>query len=172
MSSIDATPHDESATAEPPSKTQRKQQAHALQQLGAALVSLNRDRLAQVGLPDVLHDAVLAAQRIHAHEGRRRQLQYIGKLMRNVDAAPIQAKLDAWNTAPAAEIARMHRIEQWRDRLLADPAALNELAGEFPQADMQQLRTLLRNTLREREQHKPPKSYRAMFRLLRDIMAV
>ena len=155
-----------------PSKTQRKNDAHALQTLGAALVALNRDRLLQIDLPESLRDAVLAAQRITAHEGRRRQLQYIGKLMRNIDPVPIQARLDEWNSVSAEQIARMHRIERWRDRLLAEPAAISELAIEFPLGDLQQLRTLIRNTLREREHNKPPKSYRAMFQLLRDIIRI
>ena len=153
-----------------PSKTQRKNDAHARQTLGAALVALNRDQLSQVDLPETLRDAVLAAQKITAHEGRRRQLQFIGKLMRHLDPAPIQARLDAWNSVSTEQVAHMHRLERWRDRLLAEPAALGELAGEFPQADLQPLRTLIRNTLREREQNKPPKSYRAMFQLLRDII--
>lgn len=154
-----------------PSKTQRKNEAHARQTLGAALVALNRERLLQVDLPESLLDAILAAQRITAHEGRRRQLQFIGKLMRNVDPAPIQAVLDAWNSVATEHIAHLHRIERWRDRLLAEPGALGELATEFPQADLQRLRTLIRNTQREREQKKPPKHYRALFQLLRDIIA-
>lgn len=154
-----------------PSKTRRKNDAHALQTLGASLVALNRDRLLQIDLPESLRDAVLAAQRITAHEGRRRQLQFIGKLMRNVDPAPIQARLDEWNSVSAEQIAHMHRIERWRDRLLAEPAAIGELATEFPHADLQQLRTLIRNTLRERENNKPPRQYRAMFQFLRELLA-
>jgi ribosome-associated protein len=153
-----------------PSKTQRKNDAHALQTLGAALVALNRERLAQIDLPESLRDAVLAAQRITAHEGRRRQLQFIGKLMRNVDPGPIQTRLDEWNSVSTEQIAHMHRIERWRDRLLAEPAAMGELAAEFPRADLQQLRTLIRNTQREREQNKPPKNFRALFQSLREIM--
>ncbi len=161
---------DEALHYDGPSKTQRKNDAHARQELGAALVALNRDRLSQVELPESLRDAVLAAQKITAHEGRRRQLQFIGKLMRNVDPAPIQARLDTWKSASAEQIAHMHRIEHWRDRLLAEPAAIGELAGEFPHANLQQLRTLIRNTLREREQKKAPKNYRALFQSLREIL--
>lgn len=156
--------------AEGPSKSRRKADAHALQALGAELVGLNRNQLAQVELPEALRDAVEAAQRIHAHEGRRRQLQYIGKLMRNIDAAPIRARIDGWKSVSAEATARQHRIERWRDRLIEDPAALHALAHAHPQADLQQLRTLIRNTRREREQSKPPKSYRALFQLLRDII--
>ncbi len=155
---------------EGPSKSRRKAAAHALQTLGADLVALNRNQLAQVDMPELLRDAVEAAQRISAHEGRRRQLQYIGKLMRNVDPQPIRVKIDGWKTVSVEETARLHRIERWRDRLLEDPAALEALCGEFPQADRQQLRVLLRNTQRERAQNKPPKNYRALFQLLRDII--
>jgi ribosome-associated protein len=175
MSAVEnATPEEPSYTGEGPSKSRRKADAHALQALGAQLVALNASQLAQLALPELLRDAVQAAQRIHAHEGRRRQLQYIGKLMRNVDATPIRAKIDGWKTVPIAETARLHLIERWRDRLVDDPAALQALAGEHPQAVMQeqwqQLRALIRNTQREREQNKPPKSYRALFQLLRDII--
>jgi ribosome-associated protein len=153
-----------------PSKSRRKAEAHALQALGAQLVALNRNQLAQMDLPEELRDAVQAAQRIHAHEGRRRQLQYVGKLMRNVDAAPIRARLEAWKTVSVAEAARLHSIERWRDRLVEEPAALQALADAHPQSDLQQVRALIRNIRRESEQGKPPKSYRALFQLLRDII--
>ena len=165
-----ATPDEGVYTNDAPSKSRRKADAHALQALGAELVALNRNQLAQVDLPETLRDAVEAAQHIRAHEGRRRQLQYIGRLMRNVDAAPIRAKIEGWKSVSVEETARLHLIERWRDRLLEDPAALQTLAAEFPQADLQPLRTLIRNTQREREHHKPPKSYRALFQLLRDII--
>jgi ribosome-associated protein len=171
MSKIEnAAPEAPDYAAEAPSKSRRKADAHALQALGAELVALNRSQLAQVELPEALRDAVEAAQRIRAHEGRRRQLQYIGKLMRNVDAAPIRAKIEGWQSVPVEETVRLHLIERWRDRLLEDPAALQALADAFPQTDLQQLRALIRNTRREREHHKPPKNYRALFQFLRDII--
>lgn len=155
----------------PPSKTQRKKQMTALQDLGAELIELSEQQLAQIGLPDNLHDAVIAARQVNKFEARRRQLQYIGKLMRTVDAGPIRAQLDIWKATSREHISWLHQIERWRERLLADEAALQELAGECPHADIQQLRTLIRNTLREREMHKPPKSYRALFQSLREILA-
>lgn len=164
------TPEAPAHPAEAPSKSRRKAQAHALQTLGAQLVTLNPNQLAQVELPDALREAVQAAQRIHAHEGRRRQLQYIGKLMRNVDPAPIRARIDGWKAVSVEETARLHLIERWRERLLDEPAALQALAREFPLADLQPLRALIRNTQRERLHDKPPKSYRALFQLLRDII--
>ena len=171
MSTIEnATPEEASYTHEGPSKSRRKADAHALQTLGAELVALNRSQLAQVEMPESLREAVQAAQRISAHEGRRRQLQFIGKLMRYVDPAPIRAKIDGWKTISVEETVRLHLIERWRDQLIEDPLAMQSFAGEYPHTDLQQLRTLIRNTQRERELNKPPKNYRLMFQLLREII--
>ena len=167
-----ATPEEPSYIPDGASKSRRKADAHALQVLGAELVALNRNQLAQVDMPETLRDAVQAAQRISAHEGRRRQLQYIGRLMRNVDPAPIRLKIEGWKTVSVEQTVRLHLIERWRDQLIEDPQALQAFAGEYPQADLQPLRALIRNTQREREHGKPPKSYRALFQLLRDIIPV
>jgi ribosome-associated protein len=165
-----ATPEEPLHVYDGPSKSRRKADAHALQTLGAELVALNRNQLAQVELPELLREAVEAAQRITAHEGRRRQLQYIGKLMRNVDPEPIRVKIDGWKTVSVEETVRLHLIERWRDRLIDDAQALQAFTAEYPQADLQPLRTLIRNVHREREQNKPPKNYRAIFQRLRDII--
>lgn len=177
MNATTHTPVDNEANAlgdsdatERPSKSRRKADAHALQALGAQLVALNRSQLEQVPLPEALREAIEAAQRVRSHEGRRRQLQYIGKLMRNVDAAPIRAKIEGWQSVAVEETARLHQLERWRDRLLAEPDALAEFVAQHPNVDSQQLRALIRNTQREREQNRPPKSYRALFQLLRDII--
>jgi len=156
-------------TDEPPSKSRRKRDMDALQAIGAELVALNEQQLAAVELPESLRDAVMEARRLHPHEALRRQLQYIGKLMRQVDPAPIRAKLDGFRSVSAAETARLHRIERWRERLLDDPAALAEFMSAHPGADSQQLRTLIRNTAQERARGKPPKNFRALFQLIRDI---
>lgn len=156
-----------------PSKTQRKAQAHAAQDLGAALVAMNRQQLSRLALPENVLDAVLAAQFLRTHEAKRRQLQYIGKVMRNIDTAPIAANLDQSRESKGRETALVHRIERWRDRLLNDAdasAAINEFATEFPATDLQPLRVLMRNARREREQARPPKSARALFQRLRDII--
>ena len=154
----------------PPSKSQRKRQMTELQEMGAELLDLTGQQLAQIELPDNLRDAVTAASQITKFEARRRQLQYIGKLMRSVDPEPIRAQLDLWKSTSDEHKAWLHQLERWRDRLLEDEAALNELIAAHPQADIQQLRTLIRNTLRERELNKPPKSYRALFQVLRELM--
>ena len=156
----------------PPSKSQRKRDMTELQEMGAELLELSAQQLAQIELPDNLHDAVIAARQITKFEARRRQLQYIGKLMRTIDPEPIRARLDLWKTTSDEHKAWLHHLERWRDRLLADETALNELVGAHPQADIQQLRTLVRNTLRERETNKPPKSYRALFQVLRELMPI
>jgi ribosome-associated protein len=151
-----------------PSKTRKKAQMHALQKLGIELVDLSKERLATMQLPETLVEAVREAQRITAHEGRRRQMQYIGRLMREIDPAPIQEKLDAWRGQSKAEIARQHGMERLRDKLIADDSALTEFAQKHPQVDLQALRNLIRNARKEAAEGRPPKSYREIFKVIRD----
>lgn len=152
------------------SKSQRKRESHSLQALGEALVELSPERLASLDLPQNLLDAVMEARRITKFGALRRQLQYVGRLMREVDAAPIRARLEAWKGASAGETARLHRIERWRARLLEDERALEALLTEHPGADSQRLRTLIRNSQREAGAGKPPKSFRELFQALREIL--
>ena len=151
-----------------PSKTRKKAQMHALQKLGAELVDLSRERLESMQLPENLAEAVREAQRITAHEGRRRQMQYIGRLMRDIDPAPIQERLDAWRGQSKAEIARQHGFERMRERLIADDAALTEFAQKHPEVDLQALRNLIRNARKETAEGRPPKAYREIFKIVRD----
>jgi ribosome-associated protein len=154
-----------------PSKTQRKKEVHALQDLGEALVALDADKVAELDLPVRLHDAVMEAKRISKFGALRRQMQYIGRLMREEgDAASIRSRLDVWNGTSVEETARLHLLERWRTRLLADDAALADLLAAHPGVDAQRLRTLIRNTRREAEAGKPPKSFRELFQLLREII--
>jgi ribosome-associated protein len=155
----------------PPSKTRLKKAAHDLQALGARLVDLPKDRLQGLGLPEALFDAVRECQSITRHEARRRQLQYIGRLMRDVNPENIEAQFSIWDGTSAAEVALQHSIERWRERLMADDSALTELAGDHPGCDTQQLRTLMRNARREYAQKKPPRSHRELFRALRAILS-
>ncbi len=150
------------------SKTRKKAQSHALQKLGVELVDLSRDRLESLRLPESLFEAVREAQRITAHEGRRRQMQYIGKLMRNIDPAPIQERLDAWNGVSKAEVARQHALERTRERLVADDAALTDYAQKHPGVDVQALRNLIRNARKETAAGRPPKAFREIFKVIRD----
>ncbi len=156
----------------PPSKSQRKRDMTALQGLGQALVELPADRLAKLEMPDSLRQAIADARRFTKHEARRRQMQYIGKLMRSVDPAPLQAAVDALRGVSAAESARLHRLERLRARLLDDErGGLEEIAASHPGADLQRLRTLRRNALKELEQGKPPRAQREIFRVLREMAA-
>lgn len=166
-------PHHESdadTAHDTPSKSQRKRESQALQDLGEALVALSPERLARLDLPDDLRAAVREAQRIHKFGGLRRQKQYIGKLMRDLDAAPIRAQLDALEGHSRSQTAYLHRLERWRDRLLEDDKAMAELLGEHPGADAQHLRALVRNAKREAAENKPPRAFRELFRALRDLI--
>ena len=154
----------------PPSKTRLKQQMHALQDIGEQLIQLDLRRLTELSLPEGLTEAILEAKRMRKHGAIRRQMQFIGKLMRNVDATPIKQKLEAWNSVSLQQTAWLHGLERWRERLLSDEQALGELAQQFPAADLQQLRTLVRNAHKERLANKPPKSFRALFQELQKII--
>jgi len=154
------------------SKSQLKRESHALQELGEALVELPASKLAQIPMPEELADAVALARKITARGGRKRQLQYIGKVMRQIDPEPIERAMEGLKADSARETARLHKLEQWRERLIAEgDEALAELLDEFPHADRQHLRQLMRNAMREAKQNKPPKSARELFRYLRDLMA-
>lgn len=154
----------------PPSKTKIKKQMLDLQDIGEQLVNLNKEQLAELDLPETLRDAVREMKRINKFGAQRRQMQYIGKLMRGIDPAPIIAKLEVWSGKSHQHIAWLHRVERWRERLLEDETALTELLADHPEADAQRLRALIRNALKEKELAKPPKSYREIFQVLREIL--
>lgn len=154
----------------PLSKTKIKQQMHDLQDIGEQLVELSADKLKQLDLPERLFDAVREMKRINKFGAQRRQMQYIGRLMRDVEPAPIIAKLEAWSGKSHQHIAWLHQLERWRDRLLENEAALTELLAEHPEADAQRLRALVRNAIKEKELAKPPKNYREIFQVLREIL--
>jgi ribosome-associated protein len=152
---------------ERPSKTQLKREMDELQALGARLVEINDERLASVELPELLREAVLEARRIRSREGRRRQLQYIGKLMREVDPQPIRARFAEWDGQSTAANAAHHRAERWRSRLLDDESALTEFARECSGADLQQLRACVREVRKDRLAGRTSRHYRELFRLVK-----
>lgn len=158
------------ALPDQPSKTRRKQEMHALQAVGEQLVALDMKRLIELELSEQLMDAILQARQIQKHGARRRQLQYIGKIMRHIDVQPVQEKLAAWARVPLEQTAWFHQLEHWRERLLNEEQALTEFAQQFPQADLQQIRLLIRNARKEKLADKPPKSYRQLFQVLREIV--
>jgi ribosome-associated protein len=151
------------------SKTRRKKEMHELQALGVALVELPESQLAAMQLADELREAVLEAKRIKSHEGKRRQLQYIGRLMRDVDPVPLRAQLDALTGYSAQEAARHRRLEALREKLLADDEALTAYISEHAGADLQALRTLIRNARREQKEGRAPRAFRELFRVLKAL---
>ena len=157
-----------------PSKSQLKREMTALQELGEELVSQPKERVMRVPMPEDVREAILECQKIKDHEGRRRQMQYVGKKMRTLEEAEIaaiQKVIDSWKGASKAETAALHAIERKRDKLLADDKALTELKEQYPEVDVQHLRVLIRNARKEQAESKPPKAYREIFQILKQLQA-
>ncbi|PPC82909.1 MAG: hypothetical protein CTY38_05415 [Methylotenera sp.] len=153
----------------PTSKTKLKAEADAQQALGVKLSELSREKLNKLNLPEDLLTAVLETKKITANGAIRRHRQYLGRLMREIDPAPIIEQLSRWEGKNTAENAYFHGLERWRDRLISDQNALSEFMALHPNTDSQQLRTLIRNAQKEHLANKPPKSSREIFKLLREI---
>jgi ribosome-associated protein len=157
---------------ERPSKSELKRQMSELQKLGEQLVAEPRDRVKRVPMPEDVRDAILMCQTITNHEGRRRQMQFVGKMMRKLDeeeVAAIQRTIDSWKGASKSETAALHALERRREKLLADDKELTRLLEAHPELDVQQLRTLIRNARKEQAENKPPKAYREIFQILKEI---
>jgi ribosome-associated protein len=152
------------------SKSQRKRQMHELQDLGVTLTRMPADQLARIELPDDLRQAVLECRTMTKHEAIRRQLQYIGKLMRRLDAAPIAAQLETLHAPSHRETALFHRAERWRGDILADPGAVERFVLEFPEADARLLRDLASSAGEERSAERPPRRYRELFQVINAIL--
>lgn len=153
------------------SKSQIKREMHELLALGAELLKLPKEQFAKIELPETLHDAIIEGRRITQHGAHKRHLQYIGKLMRNVDAEHIREQVDTLAGTSKQAAATLHHIERWRDDLLTEgDGALERLLTEFPSADRQYLRQLVRNAKKELTGNKPPKSARALFKYLRELL--
>ena len=159
---------------ERPSKSQAKRDSTALQKLGADLIAEARDRVKRVPMPEDVREAILECQLIKDHEGRRRQLQYVGKKMRSLDPAEIaiiQKTIDSWRGQSKSDTAAMHALERRRDKLLTDDQTLTDLLAQYPALDAQQLRALIRNARKEQAENKPPKAYREIFQILKQLAA-
>jgi ribosome-associated protein len=153
------------------SKTRRKRAMEELQALGEALAALPAERLKKIELPGELREAIGLYQSMSRQDdARRRQMQYIGRLMRQAEEEPIRAALCQARGDSAAETARLHRVERLRAALMEDEAALPEILGSHPGIDSVRLRSLRRAALREKEEGRPPRSYRAIFRILKDAV--
>ena len=152
------------------SKSEIKRDAEDLKQLGEKLVNLTKANLTKVLLDDSLKDAIELAQRLQK-EARRRQLQYIGKLLRSIDAEPIREALEKIENKHNQQQAMLHKLEILRDELVVKgDAALTDLLNEHPSADRQQLRNLIRAAQKEKEQNKPSKAYREIYQILKTLI--
>ena len=155
---------------ERPSKTQRKRQMHERQALGEKLVELNAEQLARLALPEQLHESISQAREIRGHEARRRQLQFIGKLMRNADYEAIRRAYEALQGPSRASVALMHRCERLRDQLIDDDSALERFARDHPEADAQWLRTKIRAVRQERSTPEAVRHARELYRYLHALL--
>ncbi len=151
------------------SKSQRKRDALALQALADEMIRLSPAELAAVPLPVDLRDGVTGARELR-RGAYRRQVRYLGRLLRDIDVAPIRSAVDAHRGTSHADKARLKRLERWRERLMEEgDAAVAELLDEYAHADAQQLRQLLRNAHREQAAGRSPRSLRQLFRFLREL---
>lgn len=155
---------------EPPSKTRRKQASHDLQALGAALAELSQERLKQLDMPERLLDALIAYQSTRSHEGRRRQMQFIGKLMRGVDVEPLREATATEQIGRARESLALHQAERWRAELIADDEALTRFAAQHQGVDVQQLRSVIRNARKDAAlvpEQRSGRFFRELFQIIR-----
>ena len=153
------------------SKTRLKKEMHELQTLGKKLVELSVDRIKSIDMPEKLIEAVLFAKTISKHGALKRQLHYIGAIMRDVDAEPIQQALETDEEARISNVRLFKKAELWRDALVdGDEGVLNEIFSQFPHADHQQIRQLMRNAQKEKLAGKAPKSSRNLFRALKELL--
>ncbi len=163
-------PHEPTHTYDRPSKSQLKRDMTALQKLGVQLLELPGSQFKNLDLPENLRDAIDLARKITSHEGRRRQLQLIGKLMRTVDAEPIQEAIAKMNGEHRAEALRHHAIEHWRDQMLNRDAALTEFRLRHPAVNFERLERLVREARAEQVSQRPTRANRDLFRLVRDTI--
>jgi ribosome-associated protein len=156
--------------AERKSKSQVKRDMKALQKIGERLVGLPPSQREKIALPEELREALEFAATLKKHEARRRQVKYIGVLMRHMDTEAITADLEDIEGEQRRETLAFHRIEKWRDELINNPAAnLDDVVKRFPESDRQRLMQLIRNARKERDLKRPPKSSRDLFRYLREL---
>ncbi|MEO6410357.1 MAG: ribosome biogenesis factor YjgA [Burkholderiaceae bacterium] len=162
--------HSPAPGLERPSKTRRKQASHALQDLGEAVIALPDERLRELDLPESLLDAILQHRHTKTFEGQRRQMQYIGKLMRRIDPEPIRQAVADMQLGRARDSLALHQAEAWRAALVADDAALTRWSAEHPATDLQQLRSLVRNARKDAAlapEQRNGRAYRELFQFIK-----
>ena len=173
-----ADQNDDGPLYDRPSKSQVKRELLAILELGKQVVELPMEKVKQLDLDEKTLEAIRTAQKTTGREGRRRQIHYVGKLLRTADTAAIAKKMDEWEHGSREQTANMHRMETLRDRLIDEDEALTRLLNDYPQADAQALRTLIRGARREREQNaalpagheQQRKHYRALFQAIKLLL--
>lgn len=157
-----------------PSKTQLKQQSHDLQKLGQALGELSDDQFNRTDMPEALRDALLLYRRTRSHEGKRRQLQYVGKLMRSVDEVPLREAVARAELGSAEQALALHEVERWRAELIAGDDAMTRWLAAHPDTDSQQLRSLVRAARRDtvalRVEDRQPRAVRDLFQFIKPFL--
>lgn len=157
---------------ERPSKTRLKQASHELQKLGQALVELSDPRLEAIAMPERLLDALRQYKQTRTHEGKRRQMQYIGKLMRLADVEPLRAAVTQVQLGQTRESLALHQAERWRAELIADDEALTRFAAEHPASDLQQLRSVIRNARKDAAlvpEKRSGRAFRELFQMIKQL---
>ena len=157
---------------EGPSKSELKRRMTQRQKLAEVLAALSSDALKTIPMDEAIKAAIAETNKIKSFEAIRRHKQYLGKLMRFLDDEEldtIQKRLDAIQGVSKAETAKLHYLESFRDRLIANDEAFTKMIEQYPDMDIQNMRTLIRNARKEKETNKPPKAYREIFRVLKDM---
>ena len=154
------------------SKSEKKREVTALQDLGKRLLELPEAQVQGLGIPQELHDALVLARTLKSHSALRRQMQFIGVLMRRTDTGPIRQAIDNMDKGQKHKARAFQQLERMRDSLVeGDDTVIEEVSSRFPDADIQKLRQFVRNARKERKENQPPKHSRALFRYLRELSA-
>ncbi len=154
------------------SRTRLKQEMHDLQRLGEDILKLSLDHINKIEMPEELREAILFARTLKKHGALRRQLQYVGTLMRNVDTEPIRRFIDNIKLGSKNESTAFNKLEKWRDDLVnGKEGVMDCVLNELPGVNRQHIRQLVRNAVKEKEKQQSPKASRALFRYLRELMS-
>jgi ribosome-associated protein len=154
----------------PPSKSELKREMHALQQLGEKIVKLSNGQFVTIPLEGILKEAITTARRINSREGLRRQMQYIGKLLRETDLTAIESAFNELENGRVQAAQNFHEFEQWCDTLIEQgPKYIESVIEKYPQADRQHLRQLVIQAGKEKKANKPPTAAQKVFKYLREL---
>ena len=152
------------------SKTQLKKQSKDITSFGHAITLLNQNQLEQLNLPSDINNAIEDYKKIKSLSAKKRQLLFIGRLLRSTDLHEAFIQYEAIKNHSQLANQQFHLVEQWRDKLIQSPAAITEFINQFPKTDVQQLRSLIKNSINEIEKNKPLKSSRSLFKIIQSIL--